>query len=432
MLIPLTPDERALLKESLRRHGCLHALIAWRENGRLLVMDGNNRFELCAELGIGFKFVEIELESRAHAKIWIRKNQLGRRNLPDDARAMLAAMLSKELAKLSLVERAKEAGKVGGRHHPKKSQLGDHSGLQAEKGKKSKGRVRAAVAKQARVSQRRVRAALALEKRAVELVGEDAAQEICDAISQARTTIAKANRELGKAAAAKKLAVAKRNISMTTASEAAKLVRCCSMEQLLGEFRNSLDAIVCDPPYGERHLELYGQLARAAKTALKRNGILVVMTGQQHLPRVLADMCEHMFYRWILRYETGPSPATAIYSRKVNTTWKPVLAFSPDEASMKDADWICSDLVRSDAAEKNYDEWQQSVSGTGKLIEYVTKPSHLVCDPCCGTGTTGVAAIRLGRRFVGCDIDASKVKIAQSRIALELVAATRLWRPAAA
>src|SRR6185295_11378797 len=38
-----------------------------------------------------------------------------------------------------------------------------------------------------------------------------------------------------------------------------------------------------------------------------------------------------------------------------------------------------------------------------ELVEKFTNPGDLVLDPFCGSGTTGVACIRLGRRFIGCE-----------------------------
>lgn len=50
------------------------------------------------------------------------------------------------------------------------------------------------------------------------------------------------------------------------------------------------------------------------------------------------------------------------------------------------------------------------------LVENYTRPGDLVFDPYMGSGTTGVAAISLGRRFVGSEIDPAYFAIAQRRI----------------
>jgi ParB family chromosome partitioning protein len=40
-----------------------------------------------------------------------------------------------------------------------------------------------------------------------------------------------------------------------------------------------------------------------------------------------------------------------------------------------------------------------------------------VCDPVCGSGTSGAVAVRLGRRFLGCDIRESQVELTRRRLA---------------
>jgi len=47
----------------------------------------------------------------------------------------------------------------------------------------------------------------------------------------------------------------------------------------------------------------------------------------------------------------------------------------------------------------------QSESGMIDLVNHLTRPNDLICDPFVGAGTTGVAALSQGRRFAGCDID---------------------------
>lgn len=40
------------------------------------------------------------------------------------------------------------------------------------------------------------------------------------------------------------------------------------------------------------------------------------------------------------------------------------------------------------------------------IIRDYTRPGDLVCDPCAGMATTGIAALGAGRRFVGAEVDA--------------------------
>jgi DNA modification methylase len=50
------------------------------------------------------------------------------------------------------------------------------------------------------------------------------------------------------------------------------------------------------------------------------------------------------------------------------------------------------------------------------LVRDFTDPDDLICDPFAGSGTTGVAAKRLGRRFIGWERDAKYAAIATKRI----------------
>ena len=52
-----------------------------------------------------------------------------------------------------------------------------------------------------------------------------------------------------------------------------------------------------------------------------------------------------------------------------------------------------------------------------KYIKAVTSPGDLVIDPWMGSGTTGIAALNLGRRFIGFDILEEYVNMAEERFA---------------
>lgn len=93
LIPPLTTEEIHGLEEDLQRNGCLQALVVWKEEGILL--DGHNRHEICTRLGISYKTTELSFPDRQEAAQWIIKHQLGRRNLSESQRSLMAARLAK-------------------------------------------------------------------------------------------------------------------------------------------------------------------------------------------------------------------------------------------------------------------------------------------------------------------------------------------------
>jgi predicted transcriptional regulator len=113
LIPPLSPDERKQLEENLLSvRKCHNALILW--NG--LIIDGHNRFEICAKHGISFEIKEMDFASREDAKVWILENQLGRRNLNDAARieiALAKAELLREKAKNNQILNGGDKSRAG-------------------------------------------------------------------------------------------------------------------------------------------------------------------------------------------------------------------------------------------------------------------------------------------------------------------------------
>ncbi|MBB1074485.1 site-specific DNA-methyltransferase [Rhodoferax sp. 4810] len=59
---------------------------------------------------------------------------------------------------------------------------------------------------------------------------------------------------------------------------------------------------------------------------------------------------------------------------------------------------------------------QKPVSTLSVLVQWLTNEKDLILDPFMGSGTTGVAAVRSGRRFIGIEIDPDYFDIACARI----------------
>ena len=57
-----------------------------------------------------------------------------------------------------------------------------------------------------------------------------------------------------------------------------------------------------------------------------------------------------------------------------------------------------------------------------QLVETHSRPGDLVVDPFLGSGTTAVAALQQGRRFIGGDLEEEYVRVAQDRVSREVTA----------
>jgi site-specific DNA-methyltransferase (adenine-specific) len=178
---------------------------------------------------------------------------------------------------------------------------------------------------------------------------------------------------------------------------------------------DSIDCIVTDPPYPEEFLPMFGALAERAAVWLKPGGSMLVMSGQTHLPEVLARLTHAgLNYHWTLAYLTPGGQAVQIFPRKVNTFWKPVFWFVKDAYK---GDWI-GDVTRSDVNDndKRFHHWGQSESGMADLIDRVSMPGQTILDPFCGGGTTGVVALKMNRLFIGIDSDEKSISTTAARL----------------
>lgn len=59
---------------------------------------------------------------------------------------------------------------------------------------------------------------------------------------------------------------------------------------------------------------------------------------------------------------------------------------------------------------------QKPIELLNRIILASTKPGDLIFDPFSGSSTTGVSAIRLGRKFIGCEIDEQFAELSKKRL----------------
>lgn len=386
LIPPLEWEEREQLEKNILADGCRDPLTAWQGT----LVDGHNRHEICTTHGIPFDVCEMEFADREEAKVWMINNQLGRRNLPPYVRVDLAIARSGAIeAKAKANQKARKGDQPGAT-----CQISDE--LERIDTKKEIAAI-AGVSHDTVAKVKKIK-----EKASPEVIAKLRANEI--SINQAHKEIVKEEKRETKK---QEMLAAVEKLAKTPDFNAVCEIWECSMAELFASLETP-DAVITDPPYPEEFLPLYEELARhCAKAGVK---VVAAMAGQSYLPHIYAAMSKHLKYRWTLAYMTPGGQAVQQWQAKVNTFWKPVLLFGESE------EWF-GDVAtsRPNDNDKRFHSWGQSESGMLDLVDRLTKPGQLVCDPFVGGGTTAVACLALGRRFVGCDIDGDHVANAEAR-----------------
>lgn len=86
---PLSENEYELLRYNIQNEGCRDALILWKNDNDYILVDGHNRFKICNELNIDYRIEIKKFESIFEVKDWMVSNQLGKRNVTEDAKSYL-------------------------------------------------------------------------------------------------------------------------------------------------------------------------------------------------------------------------------------------------------------------------------------------------------------------------------------------------------
>lgn len=185
-------------------------------------------------------------------------------------------------------------------------------------------------------------------------------------------------------------------------------------EHLLKIPDGSVDLFFTDPPYSTDYLSLYHDLAVASGRILKIGGSLVAYANHCLVPEITKNMEDSGLIRqWIIAVKLS-GPFAHFHPRKVSVKWKPLLWFVKG-GKTSSLDYI-SDFIESKSAEKATFEWEQNTVEAEHVISRLTVEGQTVCDPMMGEGTSGVAATKLGRRFIGIEINSERFDIAKARI----------------
>jgi 16S rRNA G966 N2-methylase RsmD len=179
---------------------------------------------------------------------------------------------------------------------------------------------------------------------------------------------------------------------------------------------HSVDLVLTDPPYTNEALPVFSDLGAFCERVLKPGRLLVCYVGKLALPEEIERLSAHLTYVW-----SGavfqPGRHTDIKVHRIRASFRQVLFFSAGRYEPRG--WVQDAMVSATVPCKDLHPWQQALEPFSRFVEHCSLPDDTICDPFLGSGTTGVAAIRAGRNFVGYDIDPRAIETATDRLRLE-------------
>jgi 16S rRNA G966 N2-methylase RsmD len=183
---------------------------------------------------------------------------------------------------------------------------------------------------------------------------------------------------------------------------------------------DSIDLILTDPPYGREDLPIHADLAKLAARVLKPGGSLVLFSGVLFQPEVNNYILSARELSWIDQFiieHNGNSLRS--YLSNLRENYKSLLWFVKGDRDDVSTAGLAHDKLFRESSPP--DKALHNMAQSPKECEYVINhilfaQNQIILDPFMGSGTTGIAALRNNRQFIGIEIDSTKFEIAQMNI----------------
>ena len=219
----------------------------------------------------------------------------------------------------------------------------------------------------------------------------------------------------------------------------------------------SIDAIICDLPYGSTACKWdsvipFDKLWEQYRRVIKKGGTIVLTASQPFTTNLIASNIEWFKYNLVWVKPQGVDPFMAkirplnniedvlifcdgktIYNPQ-KTKGKPYSITRDKKQRIKETNGTVMretttvnggdrlpTRILEFKQEKGLHPTQKPVALLEYLIKTYTNEGETVLDNCMGSGTTGVACVNLNRNFIGIEMDDKYFEIAQNRINKALI-----------
>jgi len=188
-----------------------------------------------------------------------------------------------------------------------------------------------------------------------------------------------------------------------------------SLEILPEIAAGSIDCVVTDPPYLREYVHLYEAMAERLPRVCREGAFVYAYAGAEVLPQVIAGMTKYLTWFWLCNIQHRGGTARLWYKRLMVTS-KPVVVCTVGLTNQDSLRWCAIDYNSGRKSKNHNHPWEQDITFPVYVAEMRTEEGQTILDPFMGSGTTGVACIQTGRRFIGIEISPQYFDIACRRI----------------
>jgi len=193
------------------------------------------------------------------------------------------------------------------------------------------------------------------------------------------------------------------------------------LEYMRGMEAGSVDAVVTDPPYGVNYVG--GASFNRYGGNTKHHGVRIIGDAEPFDPTPFLSYPVVILFGANNFADRLPASRGWIFwhkrpGMKRNDFGDGEIVWTNQDRVIRYIRHMWNGVLRdSEVGDERYHPTQKPVALIAWLLQEYTAPGDLIFDPFMGSGTTGVAALQLGRRFIGCEIDPDYFAIAEKRIA---------------
>jgi len=178
----------------------------------------------------------------------------------------------------------------------------------------------------------------------------------------------------------------------------------------------SVDAVITDPPYGnetqyESYVDTKDNLIKLIDGFMP---IVFRVTNRALITCGVANIQRYPQVDWILSWTTAAGTGSSKWGF---CCWQPILAYGKDPFLSSGKGRRPDTFVFGKPSDKFMHPCPKPIEVMKWIIERGTFEGDTILDPFMGSGTTGVACVQTGRRFIGIELNKEYFEIAKNRIA---------------